>query len=617
MIKKATRTDILFLAALVIVGLFLSIFLFAHPYFFDETFYATIPYRLANGDSLIQHEWHLTQFASLFSYLPVRFWLNIKGSADGMFVFLRCIYFIIHVATAVVIYLFFRKYKIWSVIASMMFFTQTPYRIFAISYNSVYVLFTLFLALCLLKIYNKPSKILYIFSGICFASACVSNPLYCLAYAFYLLICILWKKRKSFRELVISLKIRYLQKSQKNIHQKQKDKLKQIDALPEMESYGCFFSKEATIYSFIGISIVAVIAIIFYFSTGGTIFSLIENLPYLLGNSEYSVFSSSVFLKLKETIHYFNQMSFNMFIPTLLLLICILFDKKSKEMSHRYIYLILSVIIQIIFIIGMSTVVNNVYFFSLPFSYFSTVCYMLTNKKNKVLFHCVWIPCFIAAIFKYMAANALLLSLGIVFAISNIVGVFFVRDLFIEIAEASGKRYNADKVKLIKSLLCIGISMQLLMQCYVFQYQQLPTKNSVKATEGPFSHIYMTKEQYNSYSNILSDLELIKQYNTNKEPVLVISYQNWIHMYTDAPFALYTTWRDPNNNEELSDYYKINPNKKPRYIYIDYLDDNLQLNKDLADHNMMLLSELFVFSCEKLSNGLLLKVSGDKLDIPC
>ena len=224
MIKKATRTDILFLASLAIGMLFLSFFIFSYPYFYDETFYATVPYRLALGDSLIQHEWHLTQFASLFSYLPVRLWLSIKGSVDGIFVFLRCVYFIIHTATTVVVYLFFRKYKVWSVVAAMIFFTQTPYRIFSISYNSIYVIFTLFLALCLLSIYNKPSKPLYVFAGICFASACVSNPLYCLAYAFYLLICISWKKREIFRNFVIRLKTRYLEKSQKKIHQKQKDK---------------------------------------------------------------------------------------------------------------------------------------------------------------------------------------------------------------------------------------------------------------------------------------------------------------------------------------------------------------------------------------------------------
>lgn len=615
MSKKITKTDILFLASLVIGALFLSIFLFAYPRFFDETFQTSVPFRFAVGDSLLQHEWHLSQFASLFSCFPIRFWLSANGSVDGIFVFLRCLYFVIHIITTVVIYLFFRKHEKWSVVAAMIFFTQTPYRIFNISYNSVYVLSTLFLCLCLITIYKKKSKHLYLLCGVFFACACVCNPLYCAAYAFYVLICILWKKREVFRAFVVKIKTQYITKRQKNIHQKQTNKLKQIDALPELESYGCFFSKDAFIYSFLGIAIIALIAVAYFFYTGGTISSVFKNIPNILSTSEYSLFSSSLLYKFKDTLYYFNELSFYLFIPTLLLLVFIAFDKKSKENSRRYIYLILSVIVQLIFIAGIYKTVDNVCFFSLPFLYFSTVCYMLTEKKNKLLFHCVCIPCAIAAIFKYLAANALLLSLGIVFAISNIAGVFFVKDLFYEISQSSSKSNKLNKAKALKALLCVGISIQMLVQCFVFMYEQTPSKDSVTATDGPFAGIYMTSQQHEEYNDILDDIETIKQYNKDNEPVLVITYNNWIHMCIDAPLAIYTTWRNTGNNDELQLYYQVNPERKPRYIYIDYSDDKLQINRDLANYNMELLSELFGFSVEELSHGLLLTVTAAKFEL--
>ena len=141
MVRKLSRTDLLFIISLVVGCAALSIYLFTYPYMYDESFYAVVPFRLANGDSLIQHEWHLTQFSSLFTYLPVKLWLLLKGSAEGIIVFLRSLYFIIHIAVTAVIYNFFRKHGYWSIVAAMVFFTQVPYRLFAVSYNSAFVIF--------------------------------------------------------------------------------------------------------------------------------------------------------------------------------------------------------------------------------------------------------------------------------------------------------------------------------------------------------------------------------------------------------------------------------------------------------------------------------------------
>ena len=89
--KKIKNTNFLFIIALLSVLFLHIIFAFIIPFGYDESCYATIPFRLINGDSLVQDEWHLTQFASLFSFLPVYIWKVIEGSADGIFIFLRSI----------------------------------------------------------------------------------------------------------------------------------------------------------------------------------------------------------------------------------------------------------------------------------------------------------------------------------------------------------------------------------------------------------------------------------------------------------------------------------------------------------------------------------------------
>ena len=39
-------------------------------YFADEAFYPSVPLRLVNGESLVSGDWHLTQFALIFTYIP-------------------------------------------------------------------------------------------------------------------------------------------------------------------------------------------------------------------------------------------------------------------------------------------------------------------------------------------------------------------------------------------------------------------------------------------------------------------------------------------------------------------------------------------------------------------
>ena len=149
--KENRKNDFLFLIV-IFLGLLLhifSIYSFPNP---DETFYFSVPLRLINGESLMQDEWHLTQFSSLFQFLPVFLWLKIKGSTEGIIFFLRVIYLIIHTFAAFGMYKIFRIYKFAAICAIAVFYTQVPYAILTISYSSVYSLFLLFLSILLFLI---------------------------------------------------------------------------------------------------------------------------------------------------------------------------------------------------------------------------------------------------------------------------------------------------------------------------------------------------------------------------------------------------------------------------------------------------------------------------------
>ena len=610
--KKQKNTNLLFGIAL-LSGLLIHIFfLFIIPYFHDETHYATVPFRIMNGDSLIQHEWHLTQFASLFSYLPVRIWTFIKGSADGMFIFLRCVYLLIHTTVAVAIYRCFKEYGKWAVLASMMFYVQITYRIQAISYQSMFVVFLLLFTLCLLSIYKKQSVISYVLAGICFGCCCVCNPLFCLAFVIYLIGCAIWTKRQDIIESILNRKASHTEKKGKKLTKRQKREQKQqlFENFPNIEEYTCFFNKEAILRFSGGILIIAVIALVFFFSTGGTIDSVFNNIENLLGSSEYDIASNPGSSKLGQTFEYFSTANLGMPWILPIIFIALLFDKKRRNNTHRFAYLTATVIWSILFIFAVLISAEfKLFAISLPFFVFSTICYLLTEKKNKTLFYCMTMPCLIAAVIHYLAADTHLAAIGVVLAVANVAGVFYTMDLWKEtrIAKENDSETTDGKEKygLSRKIIAVVFCLQMLFYGIFYMYAQVPIQDATKATNGPYSGLYMSKEQYEHYNKLINDLDYIKSISRKDDPVLLATYENWMYLHVDRPMATYTTWyRGSLDVDLLKAYYKVNPEKRPKYIYIESPNFNSQAIK----YTMDLVGEMFDFTRQDLSSGVLLTV---------
>ena len=611
MMKKLKKTDLFFVLALLLGLLVHSYFISIIPFSQDESFYLTIPFRILNGDSLVQHEWHLTQFSSLFSYLPVYIWTSITGSTDSIFLFSRCTYLVIHTAIAVVIYIFFRKYGNWAIMASMIFYIQIAYRIQAISYQSVLVISLLILSLCLISIFQKSSVKSYVFAGICFGCCCVCNPFFCIEFAVYLFICALWTKRQVFVNHLIKTRSIGSSKKQKGLTKKQKRQLKQqqLEAFPNLENYNCFFSKEAVLWISCGVLVVAVIAVVFFFSTGGTVSSIEDNIENLLGSSEYDIASKSVFFKFIDTLKYFSMA--NLGIPWILPLIfsVLLFDKKRKHNIHRFAYLTISIFWSAIFMFAtLKEGDYNLFAVSLPFCVISTLCYILTENKNKTLFYCMYIPCLIATFIQYLAADTHLAAIGVILAVNNVAGVFFSMDLWKEMRSVSQNELEATNKKntgLLRGVIIVSFCLQILFYGLFYQFEQVNKNNAVKASVGPYSGLYMTEQQLDRYNKLINDMDVIKKLSENDDPILIDSYGTWMYLYLERPVATYMTWYlgtlEP---KQLTNYYRESPEKIPKYIYFE--------SPDPKKVNIQVANELFEFTREDLSRGVLLTVEGCK-----
>ena len=297
MVKKLQKSDFLFLLALFGGLLIYLLSIYTPDHFADETFYPSIPLRLINGDSFVLDEWHLTQFSTIFLYFPVRIWLAFTGSTDGILLFLRFFYLTIHTCTAIGLYAFFRKHNIWAIAAALLFYTQVPLRFLTANYHSLLALFLLLFTITLVILCKKRNLFLYLLSGFFFGCCCICNPFDAILYAVYIIACLFQQKKKE-------------------------------------GSYQYFFSPQAILKFSAGIAIAAILLIIVFFVTGGTLSGFIQNFPNLLTDTGHNIFVSPLeaFLeKIEITWWHFSQISFGLPFLLPLFYLVLWFDKKIRR----------------------------------------------------------------------------------------------------------------------------------------------------------------------------------------------------------------------------------------------------------------------------------------------
>ena len=161
----------------------------------DEAFYLTVPYRFLQGDRMLIHEWHLSQFAS-FTMVPVVWlYLLIVGTTEGIILSFRYIYTVIWCAGSLFLFLRARKLsKYGAMCASLVMMCYAPFGIMALSYNTLGLLY-LINAILFLLCAQRYRILQFILSGFFFAGAVLCCPYLALVYLFYTFLIIASKVR--------------------------------------------------------------------------------------------------------------------------------------------------------------------------------------------------------------------------------------------------------------------------------------------------------------------------------------------------------------------------------------------------------------------------------------
>ncbi len=561
---RLQKSDVFFFSAV-----FFSFLVILHNYLFsspmmDESFYPSVALRLINGDSLISDEWHMTQFSALFNIVPVFLFVKLSGSTSGIILYMRILYCILHFLFAFFLYRVFRNKGNIAVIASIVF--MIPFYMFAVSYHTVYGLCLFGLSVFLYLFCTCRNNIFLITAGFLYGCCCVCNPLVCCIFPIYALLCLFFGRGKRLKR--------------KSANNKDTDFIE------------LFFVRRSLFLFFYGIAIIAAICILFFVFTNGSFSNIFDNIKMMINVSEYS---SGLLQKITNIFAVFSNLSFNMpwLLPIFFLVLAI--DRNRNRVLHKLIYLFFAFCLFVLYSVRILTCFEpGTFSVLLPITMFSHICYILTDKKgrNRLLFITVWVPGVVGAVFQLFGSRSTFVAFGGVVLPAAFAGVFFVseliKELFTEIKTVINKGKRGKKIvsRASVGILVVTLCFQFVFQtyCSVNYYEwyagpKLSYSDSIYVTDGPLKGTLVSKEYSKEYNKMLADLDYISLNSEENDAVLILSHYSWPYLYLNRPSASYSSWGEIVNVGSLENYYIMNPDKIPKYIYIsnDYYSFELEL----------------------------------------
>lgn len=552
--KDIFACSVLFILALLSLrGAFYGI---ASP---DESFYLTIPYRIIQGDALLVDEWHASQLSAFLLYLPMKLFLGITGSTDGIVLFFRCLFTLCQTLVAVFTYQKIRKYGfVPSLVSAAMFFLYVPENVRMLDYYTMSLMGIHVIAL-LFFVDEKPSKFKYILIGIIFACAVTAQPFNSIIYFLYCISVLVFAvilRKKAFGESVRK-----------------------------------YLSLSGWIYITVGIFICAAVFIAFLLSQE-SISEIIANFGNLFGGKNHTLpFSGEGktdmfdFMKLIKTVFGFTPVSFTV---SLFVIVGIIADR--KRIAHRKFWLITALtVLSVYFIASIVTYfITPAEVLFRPYVLFLLTFVVIVLKKdmNHRLF-CLWMSGVIYTVFLAVISQALDMVGVIGCVISNTALCPAAKELYEEIKaekrenEAAGKSDNNHGTDSLQGILpkalytvtAVFCTVNILTGIVLF----IPTdavgaglgRELFTATEradsGPLKGIYMSVSQHKEYNKILADTEEIKKNTDGK--VLVASLIPWIYFCFDEAFPTFTSWYISEELYMYEEYYE-DEEHHPAAIYV-------------------------------------------------
>ncbi len=507
----------------------------------DEAFYLTVPHRLNLGDAFIKDEWNLAQLSGFLTMPFVWLYTTIMQTTEGIILAARVAYIIFHTVVSVVIYTRLRKYGYFSVFACALYFIYTPYNIMAMSYNTMGLDFIVLTGV-LIGTADYTKKLPLIISGVCFAASVLCCPYLAIGYILYA-ICVLVHTFIKNKEINIGLKSN-------------------------------LFAGRTFIYFTIGVVALAVIFLAFALPKV-SISEIFNNLPHLFNDPEHpSIPITTKLLKYLTSIFECHSHFKYAIFAYVLIGIAMMFDKNRK--LHRSLYLIATTAIvifcYILFLPELTYKYYNAIMF--PLIFIGITSYVLCDKKPKELILSLFALGIIYSFADCIASNQYFYIISMAISASNIASLLFLGQLIKEMNDTPDNIEYAVWLKrssfaLVVLMMLIQSGMQINSKANHCFWESGMNTLTTQISSGPAKGIYTSDSNCSEYEKINSDIEYFN--SKEKGNILFLTEKTWTYLATEIfPYGTFSAWTPETTSslERLKSYYSMNPDKKPKYIYI-------------------------------------------------
>lgn len=516
----------------------------------DESFYLSIPYRLMNGDSLFTDEWHVSQLSGLLLLLPMKLFLLLTGSADGIILFFRQLYAVIKLIFYGYICYKLRREKYWGIFAAVLFSVFDYLQYAVLNYYTMTAMGAVIVGFILFDPNGlKPNRGKLVFAGIVVACMVLAEPPAALLYFLY-----------AETTLVFFL----LRRKKKN-----------VGAYP--------FDGNTFWFLTAGIFIVfAVFAV--YFLCTVDIGEFAKNFPMLFTDSEYRFGADGGnVLEISAIGEIANLLGI---VPLCLCAVLFfagtVFVKRRKLpvfvvfTGHLLLFACELIRMLVKYSVGLEFLIGST-FFPLLFSFFGLACFTLTEKKEKGLLT-FWLFVLLLSLPVDIGSACAVFSC---LCVSCIPSVLMIKNFFAECQKRnaekkykvrSGKKYIAALTALTLCVSAVSLSCYLYERTEWTRFEIPAFANASQASEkGPLKGIYTASEMKNNYELALEDLDYIKSVSDGM--LYVANLCPWYYFYTGLDVGTYTAYYvEADGIDRNRAYWELHPEKIPDTVFVPFFD---------------------------------------------
>lgn len=518
----------------------------------DESFYLSIPYRLILGDKLLVDEWHASQLSAFLLYLPMKVYLTVTGSTDGIILYFRCIFVFCQTAVSLFTYHKLKKYgSLAALISAVIYLLYVPETVNMLDYYTMSLMGFQVVAM-ILFCSNRLNPPALVFAGTVFACTVIAQPFNCLVYFIYSVFVLL-----------------FIIKNQKK---------------PASEFCIKYFGLKSWLYLTAGIVITAAVFLAFLF-TQITFDEFLANIGNLFGGHDHTLPFAQTgktdmfsYLTIFSTVLRIAPIGFYII---LILFFALAYDKKRLQRRNIWILVSFSCVLFLTAECIISSFNDFTSILFKPYILFvlTYASLMLTRNKDKSLW-AIWWAGIVYTVFLGIISQALDYVGVIGFVISNTALAPSVAKLYKELCvsktDAEGEEAKSSKPLIVK-ILCIisaviiyfdiisGTAIKFIDDTIAYGTGREIIAVDTVLDKGPLKGIRTNASVAESYGNILDDLDDIRSKTNGK--VLVAGLIPWTYFCFDQSPAAFTTWYIEEEFGLYEEYYK-NERHLPEAIYV-------------------------------------------------